>query len=82
MCQISLTLSIWWCGLVLHQPLIKSSRNVLIFYVDIYKNEEQFFKNKIFGGPQTEKSTTAFFPPSMKVTFKKKKSVEKKKIDD
>lgn len=79
MCQISLTLSIWWHDLVLHQSFIKSSRNVLIYYVDTFKNEEQFFKNKAFEAPQTEKSTTAFFPHSMKVTFKKK-SVEKKKL--
>lgn len=63
MCQISLTLSIWWHDLVLHQSFIKSSRNVLIYYVDTYKNEEQFFKNKASEAPQTEKSTTAFCPP-------------------
>lgn len=37
---------------------------------------------KFFGAPQTEKSTTAFFPPSMKVTFKKKNLWRKKKIDN
>lgn len=78
MCQISLALSIWWHDLVLHQSFIKSSRNVLIYYVDTYKNEEQFFKNKAFEAPQTEKSTTAFFSPFHEGYLWKKVSGEKK----
>lgn len=46
-------------------------------------NEEQLLKKQAFRAPQTEKQTTTkfFSSYSMKVTFKKK-SVEKKKIDN
>lgn len=51
MCQISLTPSIWWHDLVLLWSSIESSRNIWIYYVDTYKNEEQLLKNKTFMAP-------------------------------